>query len=146
MSSPKAPAKAPAVFKRSMPITIAALASFVAGVLGLAVCVYVGVLFLQNHQYTTPFIGPILFSIRGKAYLLGIGAVFLSILHLIDGFRLWRWSTIRWGVVGMMIAAVDIAIYSIALFATKLVPVLLFPLVVGTIMAIVLIFGWDKLL
>jgi hypothetical protein len=144
MSSPRAPAKAPAVFKRSMPITIAALAALVAGVLGLIATGYVAVLFLQTSEYTTNFIGPILQSIRGKTFPLGIVVIALSILHVFVGFKLWR-STIRWGVVGIMLAAVDIALYSLALFAPILVDALLPLLVVGTIMAITIIFGWDTL-
>jgi hypothetical protein len=144
MSSPKAPAKAPAVFKRSVPITIAALTSLVAGALGLAASAYVAVLFLQANEYTTSFIGPILKSIAGETFLFGIVAIAISILHIIVGFKLWR-STTRWGMVGITLAAVDIVIYSIALFAPILVFAVLPVLVVGTIMAIAIIFGWDTL-
>lgn len=144
MSSPTAPAKAPAVFKRSMPITIAALTSLVAGVLGLAVGAYVAVLFLQNTQYTTPFIGDILWSIVGKTFPIGIAAIILLILHVIAGFMLWR-STTLGGMMGIILAAVDIVIYSIALFVPILVFAVLPLLVVGTIMAIAIIFGWGTL-
>jgi hypothetical protein len=144
MSSPRAPAKARAVFQRSMPTTIAALTSLVTGVLGIAACIFVVVIFLQGNEYTTPFIGPILLSTSGNNFALGTVAIVLSILHIIVGFMLWRSST-QGGMVGITLAAVDIVIYSIALFAPMLVFVVLPLLIIGTIMAIAIIFGWDTL-
>jgi len=144
MSSSRVSVKARAAFSRSMPITIAALTSLTAGVLGLVACAFVAVIVLQGTEYTTPLIGPILLSTSGKNFVLGTVAIVLSILHIIVGFMLWR-STSQGGTVGIVLAAVDIVIYSIALFAPMVVYVVLPLLFVGTIMAIAIIFGWDTL-
>ena len=144
MSSSRVSVKARAAFGRSMPITIAALTSLVVGVIGLATCALVAVLFLQGTEYTTPFIGPILQSIIGKTFPIGTAAIILSILHVIDGYMLWR-STTQGGTVGITLAAVDIVIYSLALIAPLLVFAVLPLLLAGTIMAIAIIFGWDTL-
>jgi hypothetical protein len=57
---------------------------------------------------------------------------------------LWR-STTQGGTVGITLAAIDIVIYSLALIAPVLVYAVLPLLLVGTIMAIAIIFGWDTL-
>lgn len=127
-----------------MPTTIAALTSLITGVIGLAICAFVAILFLQGTEYTTPLIGPILQSIIGKTFPIGAAAIILSILHVIDGFMLWR-STTQGGTVGIALAAIDIVIYSLALIAPILVFAVLPLLFIGTIMAIAIIFGWDTL-